>query len=99
MNFFLWDSGFARWFAHVADLSRSGDQIENSRADLAVVQNNLGSTKHAHRFDSKEIGISWTSSHQIDFTFHGWHLCWMQSPRRPEPTALFAVVVHANCRR
>src|SRR6266581_26266 len=42
------------------------------------MQDDLGSAKHAHRFDGQEIGISWTGSHQADLPLHDWrfHMTW-----------------------
>jgi len=43
------------------------------------VQDNLCGTKHAYYFACKEIGITWTGSHHIDFALHSRRLHWMPS--------------------
>ena len=71
MNFFLEPARLHAEFADIAHLRGGGNQVEDLWRNQVVVQYDLGGTKYVHRFDGQEIGITWTGSHQIDFTLHG----------------------------
>src|SRR5258708_24373177 len=87
INFFLETARLRAQLVDVAHLRRSGDQFEDFRRNMVVMQDDLGSAKHAHRRAAQEIGITGTGSHQIHFAFHHRGLHWIPSRYWLEPTA------------
>src|SRR5260370_9856822 len=68
---------------NVANLRRSGDQIENLRRDQVVVENDLGCAKYSDGFDGQQVWITRTRPHEIDLTLHDQCLHWMYPATGP----------------
>src|SRR5260370_30635079 len=90
MNSFLKTARLCAELVDAAHLRRRGDQFEDFRRDLVVMQDDLGGAKHAHCLTAQKIRITGTGSYQIDFAFHDRGLHWMPSRYWLEPTAFRA---------
>jgi len=57
MNFFLETARLQGELVHVPHLRRSRYQFEDFGRNQVIVQDDLGSAKHAHRLGVQEIGV------------------------------------------